>query len=387
MTPPNAFGDDLAFLHQHAETIVLSDEDQKAQVVLVPAWQGRVVTSTTGGETGFSLGWINRQLIASQKQAPKFNPLGGEDRFWLGPEGSQYSVYFPVSAEFTAANWFVPEALDVLPFRTAYSSRYSALFQAEFGVTSHAGSRFEVGVSREIRLFDRDQAWRVLGSKPVNRVSIVAHQSRNTLVNVGPHQWTEGNGLLSIWILGMFNASPSTTIVVPIKMEREDAGSFPVTTYESFGSIPGDRLLLKQDAVFFRGDARFRAKIGIKPTRSRRCLGSYDANHGVLTVVQFTQPEGLVEYANNQWGDQLEPYGGDVINSYNDGPPVPGAKQLGDFYELESSSPVQELRPGESLEHTHRTFHLTGTQADLDRVARTVFGVGLVDIERALPES
>lgn len=50
------------------------------------------------------------------------------------------------------------------------------------------------------------------------------------------------------------------------------------------------------------------------------------------------------------------------MNSYNDDP-VEDGEQLGNFYEIESSSPAVELSPGESLKHTHRTIHIQGSKA------------------------
>ena len=70
------------------------------------------------------------------------------------------------------------------------------------------------------------------------------------------------------------------------------------------------------------------------------------------------------------WEIQKQPYRGDVVNSYNDGPPAPGAKPLGPFYELETSSPAAALGPGGSLTHVHRTFHFQGERAVLDALAR-----------------
>ena len=75
------------------------------------------------------------------------------------------------------------------------------------------------------------------------------------------------------------------------------------------------------------------------------------------------------------WEKQKEPYGGDVVNSYNDGPVEPGKPSLGGFYELETSSPAAELAPGESLVHTHRTFHFVGERASLDAISDKVLGV------------
>jgi hypothetical protein len=68
---------------------------------------------------------------------------------------------------------------------------------------------------------------------------------------------------------------------------------------------------------------------------------------------------------------------GDVVNSYNDGPPEPGQKPLGPFYELETSSPAAALKPGETLVHTHRTMHFVGDSAALDKIARKMLGTGL----------
>jgi len=73
------------------------------------------------------------------------------------------------------------------------------------------------------------------------------------------------------------------------------------------------------------------------------------------------------------------------VNAYNDGPPSPGAKPLGPFYELETSSPAAALAPGQGLTHTHRTFHFEGPEADLDALARQLLGTGLDAIRGALP--
>ena len=45
----NTFGDDVAFLREHTDIIVLSDAAGAAQVAVVPEYQGRVMTSTAAG--------------------------------------------------------------------------------------------------------------------------------------------------------------------------------------------------------------------------------------------------------------------------------------------------------------------------------------------------
>jgi hypothetical protein len=141
----------------------------------------------------------------------------------------------------------------------------------------------------------------------------------------------------------------------------------------------------RDGVLFFSGDGRYRSKIGLSPRRARPALGSFDAERSVLTIVAFDLPEGAAEYVNSMWEIQKDPFAGDVVNSYNDGPPAPGAKPMGPFYELETSSPAAALAPGASLTHVHRTFHLEGETADLDAVARRVLGVSLESIRTALP--
>jgi hypothetical protein len=86
------------------------------------------------------------------------------------------------------------------------------------------------------------------------------------------------------------------------------------------------------------------------------------------------------------WELQKQPYGGDVVNSYNDGPAEPGAKPLGPFYELESSSPAAGLGPGENITHVHRTIHLQGSAESLSPIAEKVLGATVDQIQQALTD-
>ncbi|HOW70125.1 MAG TPA: hypothetical protein PKY77_05935 [Phycisphaerae bacterium] len=374
------FGDDSAFLKKHTDLIVLSDKAGLAKVALVPAWQGRVMTSTTGGDAGPSFGWINRELIASGKILPHMNAFGGEDRFWMGPEGGQFSIFFEKGKKFEFADWQTPAIFDTEPFKVVSKAADKAVFGAEFSLTNYSGTVFEVGVEREVRLLSPDVAWAKLGVKAAKDVSVVAYASNNKIVNRGKEGWKKETGLLSVWILGMFNPSPSTTVVVPIKAGPEAELGVKVTS-DYFGQVPPDRLVVREDVVFLRADGQYRSKIGIGPKRSKAILGSYDADGKVLTLVQFNQPEGVTDYVNSLWKLQDHPFSGDAANSYNDGPPAPGAKPMGPFYELESSSPAAALAPGKSLTHTHRTIHLTGPEPALDEIAKAALGVPLEGIK------
>jgi hypothetical protein len=377
------FGEDAAFLKRHTDIIVLSDSKGLAKVAVAPAYQGRVMTSTAGANGGLSFGWINREFIAAGKLVPHMNAFGGEDRFWMGPEGGQFSVFFAKGAKFDLADWQTPPPFDSLPFKVVSQSRSQATFAAAFDLTNYSGTRFSVAVNREVRLLDAATAWKQLEVAPAEGVSLVAYETDNKITNNGKNPWKKETGLLSIWILGMYNPSPSTTIVAPIKSGPESKLGVKVTS-DYFGAIPPERLVVKDDVIFLSADGKCRSKIGINPMRSKSVLGSYDADHKVLTLVQFTQPADVTDYVNSLWKLQDNPYGGDAANSYNDGPPAPGAKPLGPFYEIESSSPAAALAPGQSLAHVHRTVHLTGAESALDAVARAKLGVSLAEITAAL---
>ena len=186
-----------------------------------------------------------------------------------------------------------------------------------------------------------------------------------------------------IWILGMYNPSPETTVVVPFKEGSEQALG-PIVNDSYFGKVPPEYLQIESDTIYFKGDGTKRSKIGITPQRSKGIAGSYDAAGQVLNIVTYNQQEAPDGFVNSMWEHQDEPYAGDVINSYNDGPPEPGADPLGPFYELETSSPAAALKPGESMQHIHRTFHIQGSEEALDPISRELLGVGLDGIKAAL---
>lgn len=379
----NTFGDDLAFLEKHTEVVVLSDASGDGRVAFSPALQGRVMTSTAEGPAGLSFGWINRELIASGRTLRHINPYGGEDRFWIGPEGGQFSVFFKKDVPFDLDNWFTPAPIDTESFALVSKSRSRALMKKDMRVTNYSGTVFDLRVDREIHVLDPDEAVKALGMTPAKAVKTVAYESNNKITNTGGKTWTKETGLLSIWILGMFNPSPATTVVIPFNAGPADKLG-PIVNDAYFGKISADRLVVQKNVVYFSGDGQSRGKIGLSPQRAEPVLGSYDAANKVLTIVQYNKPEGAAGYVNSMWELQKEPYGGDVVNSYNDGPPEPGAKPLGPFYELETSSPAAALKPGESITHVHRTYHLQGPEADLDAVARTTLGVTIAEIKSAL---
>ena len=381
LAPSGRFEADVAFLRQHTQVLTLTDPSG-AQVVIAPGYQGRVMTSTTGGSDAPSFGWIGRTAIGSGQRQPHMNVFGGEDRFWLGPEGGQYALYFKAGDPFDLDHWQVPEPLDWGGWDVETQSATSARFQKRMTLINYAKTQMEIDVDRTVRMLSRDEVTPMLGEPPSDAVRIVAFESSNTVTNVGTASWKQESGLVSVWILGMFNPSPETNIALPYATGPESRLG-PIVNDAYFGKVPADRLVVKPSAVVFRGDGRYRSKIGLSPSRALPIAGSYDAVGHVLTLVRYTRPADFAGYVNSMWEIQKEPYKGDVINSYNDGPPAPGKPPLGPFFELETSSPALSLVPAQQYTHVHRTFHLVGPEADLDRVARATIKVGLDELKNA----
>ncbi len=382
--PGQSFGKDVEFLRAHTKVLVLTDASGKGQVAVIPAMQGRIMTSTTGGRKGPSFGWINRELIASGKFEPHINVFGGEDRFWIGPEGGQFSIFFAKGVPFDFDHWFTPAPIDTEPFELTAQSDDSASFSKKMQLENYSGTVFDVQVDRGVRVLQADEASAALGVPIDSSVKMVAFESNNKMTNVGNKPWRKATGLLSIWILGMFNPSPTTTVVIPFVRGPEDRLG-PIVNDAYFGKVPSDRLVIKDGVMFFRADGEYRSKIGLSPQRAKDICGSYDAANKVLTIVKYNKPRRTADYVNSMWELQEHPYRGDVLNSYNDGPVSPGGEPLGPFYELETSSPAAALAVGESIVHTHRTFHLVGSESELNPIAQSLLGVTLSEITSALP--
>jgi hypothetical protein len=366
-----SFGYDLEFLEAFQDDLVVLGEKEGPQVIVSPAYQGRVMTSTADGLQGNSFGWINYDLIASGKPAEHINPVGGEERIWLGPEGGQFSIYFKKGSTFVFNNWYVPKELDTEPFTLVSANQQEAHFEKQMHLENYSGTKLDVKVDRTIRLLKKATIDSLLGIALPDDVKSVAFESDNRIVNTGKEAWTKQSGMLSIWILSMLNASPKTMVAIPFNK----VGSGPIVTDDYFGKVPMERLKISDGLILFKADAGHRSKIGLSPGRAMPLAVSFDAEKNMLTIAQFTLPSNVSDYVNSLWKMQDDPFSGDAVNAYNDGP-IEG-KQMGKFYELESSSPAAALSPGADMRHVHRTIHLTGSRDALNKVAIKLLGMEL----------
>ena len=376
------FGHDLAHIQKNVEAIVLENSaDQK--IVVVPDWQGRTMTSTAQGDQGFSYGWVNYDRIESGKVEPQINLFGGEDRFWISPEGSQFSFFFPPGAKMELGQWRTPDELDMQPFELVDHQPRLVRFRKAMCLTNFAGHDFEMLIERTVKINSDKETERHLGMKIPDGVFSVSHESHNEITNDGSQAWHPERGLPAAWMLCMNKPSDSATVMVPFRPgDLEERGK--IVTADYFGRLDSKRLRICEDSnlIYFVGDGKLRSKLGVSFQRAVNYLGAWDAQHGCLTIVQFNLPDQVdVGYTNNLWKHVDDPYQGDVINSYNDGPNEHG-EMMGPFYELETLSPALNLQPGDSYTHIHRTLHLEGDRDGLDSVCEHVFGVNTAKIEQ-----
>ncbi|MBU2929851.1 DUF6786 family protein [Winogradskyella psychrotolerans] len=379
----STYADDVMFMKDYIDVIELKDETNNSKVAIAAALQGRVMTSSAFGAKGRSYGWINKELFKSKDTLEHINVFGGEERFWLGPEGGQYSIFFKKGTEFTLDDWYTPKLIDLEPFDVKSKTSNKVVFTKEAALTNYSGFTFNMGIQREVAILSKQNLQKELGLDTLaETIKSVAYKTTNIMTNLGETDWKKETGLLSMWMLGMYNHSPYTTIIIPyVQGEVADLGEVVNDAY--FGKVPSDRLVVKDQVIYFSGDGQYRSKIGLSPMRAKNIAGSYDSENGILTIVKYNKPENAMDYVNSMWEIQDKPFEGDVINAYNDGEPESGAKPLGPFYELETSSPALALNSGESATHIQLTCHMEGDEDSLNPVIEALFGVSVEAIKTA----
>jgi hypothetical protein len=367
---------DADFLNKNSiDVIELSDADGQSKILLSAEFQGRVMTSTAKGDSGTSYGWINYDLISSGKKNKQFNAVGGEERFWLGPEGGQFSLYFAPGDSFAISKWQVNAIIDTTSFDVKSNSKTEVVFTKDGSLINYSGEEFSIGVERTVSLIDHQQIEMNFSIKLPTDIRSVAYKTKNTIANKGVYDWTKENGLLSVWLLGMMTPTENTIVIIPFH-SGTDAKKKITTTY--FGDIPADRLQIYDSVLFFKCDGKYRSKIGLSPDIAKPVAGSFDFKKNILTVIQFPVDKDSA-YVNSKWEIQSEPYKGDVVNSYNDGPLANGT-QLGPFYELESSSRALALKRGASGSYVQSTYHFEGEFESLNELSKQILGVELNSI-------
>jgi len=375
--PKGTFGYDLDFLKQSDSVVVLNSNYGNAQIIVSPKYQAKVFTSTADGKSGKSFGWINYKTFAQKSLDAHMNAYGGEDRLWIGPEGSKFALFFKPHTKMEFPYWHTPAAFDFENWQLTVSTDKSASLIKTTRVMNYQGVVFSLNIVRDITILEPADEKKMLGIDFDNKVKSVAFSTFNTIINTGTYAWDKNTGAPCLWNLDMFTPSVKTVIVVPY--DNDATGKVATTDY--FGQIPPDRVKFNNGILVFKADGKSRGKLGMPPSRAKNMAGSYDAENNVLTVALF-DVDPKATYLNQEWRTDRDPFAGDAVNAYNDGPLADGT-QMGPFYEIESVSPAAFLKPNEALTHKHSVFHFTGDKDELNRISLKTLGISLQEIQAA----
>jgi hypothetical protein len=370
------FGYDLDFLKKKDSVIVLNSKDGSGQIIISPKYQAKVFTSTADGANGKSFGWINYKTFDQEKLDEHMNAFGGEDRLWLGPEGGKFSLFFKPGTKMEFANWHTPAAVDNESWKLVSNTDKKASLSKSARLLNYAGTTLNLLINRDIEMLEPADVKTMLGIDLDSKVKSVAFHTTTTLTNTGDKAWDKQTGAPCIWNLDMFTPSSKTITVVPY-----NDGPGKVATTDYFGEIPKDRIKYNNGVLLFKADGKWRGKLGITAVRAKTMAGNYDGENNILTIALFdTDPKAI--YLNQEWHTDRDPFIGDAVNAYNDGP-LADKTQMGPFYEIESVSPAAFLKPNEKLSHNHSVFHFTGDIGELNTIALKTLGISLQDIQAA----
>jgi hypothetical protein len=371
------FGYDFYFLKRNDSILVLNSKDGNGQIIISPKYQAKVFTSTAGGLNGKSFGWINYKTFSAQSLDPHMNAYGGEDRLWLGPEGGKFALFFKPHTKMDFENWHTPTAFDFESWKlTSHTDRKASLSKSAT-VVNYVGTVLKLNIVRDIEILESADVKNMLGIDFDEKVKSVAFSTNNTIINTGSNAWNQQTGAPCLWNLDMFSPSAKTVIVVPY---NENATG-KVATTDYFGQIPPDRVKYSKGILLFKADGKSRGKLGMPPNRAKNMVGSYDVQNNILTIALFDL-DPKATYLNQEWKTDKDPFTGDAVNAYNDGP-LADKSQMGPFYEIESVSPAAFLKPNEAMSHKHSVFHFTGDKAELNKIALKTLGISLQDIQTA----
>ena len=182
-------------------------------------------------------------------------------------------------------------------------------------------------------------------------MKIVAYKSENKITNTGDKAWTKEGGLVSVWMLGCFNPTPTTTVFIPYKQDAE-------------GTIVNDEYFVRYRRIGLIKEKWY--YLFPRLTGSLFKLGLPVYWYGYLREVMihrkaYSQSCGVVfrnSFSLRKW--PMGTSGRSVCRRcnqlYNDGPVEDGSIMT---YEIETSSPGATA-PGASLVHTQKVIHVQG---------------------------
>ncbi|WP_303316289.1 DUF6786 family protein [Flavivirga abyssicola] len=367
-----SYKNDLELIKIHTDYMELTANKGKARLIICPKYQGKIITSTYSGINGPSNGWLNRDVI--NKQNLNGNGIGGEDRIWIGPLGSQFSFYFQQIKPLNEKNWQVPDALKNTAFNEISKTDTQVWLENTVKLTNFQGTTLKLNIKRHISILDKKRIEDNLKFKLNASIDFVAYNSSHILKNIDSIGWKKETGLASIWSAGMFEGSDKTSVIIPLK----NNGSI-TDIYKYLGALNTNRLYTKGKTLLYKTDGKYRSKIGIPHKFAPEIYGCYSKDKQRLTIIQYQKTNDSL-YFNSDVSIQKAPYDGEVIPIYNNGTMDYSATNDISFFELESTSAMKELQPNETIGHFHRVYHFSGHFDELNAISKTLLNFDLNQI-------
>lgn len=349
--------------------IELTAMEGQARLLISPQLQGRIITSTAQGLDGPYNGWFNPDIL--QAETALSGGIGGEDRVWIGPLGSQYSFYYQQIEPLDEGNWQVPASMDAEPYQVLSQQARQVHLQKDMRLQNFIGTRFHLRINRHIQILEKADIQRNLDIDLPLDMAFVAFESRHSLLNLDTVPITPEKGLVSIWSAGMFPGTDESRVIIPLQAEAQKAD-----IWQYMGALDEDRLHIQGRLLSFKVDGKYRSKIGIPPNLALPLYGCYSPEKQRLTIVQYQATQDSL-YFNSAVSVQAHPYQGEVIPIYNNGPMNLEVADEASFFELESTSPLRALPVGDSLTHSHIVYHFIGSKRELNDIATQLLRTSL----------
>lgn len=339
--------------------------------IVTPKLAGRVMATSFRGDDDLINGFVDADAFRHGMR-DFWDNWGGEERYWLSPEGGQFGLMFQ-GRQNCFENYTVQPGINNQEYEIVEQSKNgnSLTMQAEFELTNAKGTKFAVRSTRRISLLDNCPYANGAGAT----VESVGFESSSTIENVGSEPWTKSSGALAHWHLGQFPVGDRTVVVVPFRKGENADPPVREDYFRDFcigGKMPADRYLIWDGFVLLKADGKCRTKIGQNRSRATGLIGSYNLDSGHLVLMNYDYYPNL-DYAASYWYDQPQPYNGDCISAAIEGPEIADGPP-GRCYELESLSPAMFLSPRQSFTFRTRTMHMRGPHPEMDRICEQHLG-------------
>lgn len=341
------------------KVIELTTNNGNSRVLISPFYEGRILTSSYNNIDGISNGWINEEALVDINKS-----IGGEERLWIGPLGSQFSFYFQQIQPIHDDNWKVPATMNAEPYNLLTKSNDHVLLSKKMQLTNFIGTKFNLEVNRDISILHKTVIEDNLNLKLSPSTKFVAFQTKHKLKNLDTVAWTKATGLPGLWSAGMYPGDDSI-VIIPLKNNGKKKD---VLTY--LAQIDSTRFIVKNNTVLFKADGKYRSKIGIPPEFAPSIYGCYSKSKNKLTIIDYKKEKDTL-YSNSYVSIQKAPFKGEAIPIYNNSE---------NFYELESNAPLKELKPGEWSTHWQWVYHFSSSAKELNAISKSLLGLPLDEV-------